>query len=426
VKHAWSCGFNDAVDEPLYVTTTFWLQCCVGCGVGVPGPGGGKRTAVPDIVIVVVPPGSRVKLPTHLHEPAWSEPKLSHAGAGSSFGPKQDWPAKPPIPVISSWMLLRVIGELPVFRIVIVQMTSVPCGPLPGLTDFVISGGVGVLVGVSVGVLVGVFVGVLVGVFVGVLVGVLLGVILGVLVGVLVGVFVGVLVGVLLGVIPGVLVAVGVTGVGVLVGVYVLVGGGGSGVFGVSVGVSVGGSGVLVGVLLGGSDVLVGVLLGITGDRGVLVGVLLGATVCSVGVTVGPVVVGCAVLPACVGVLEASTGSNVLVAEGLGTLLGVGVSTPAILVELVVGTLVMRGAVGPFGTGVTVGRTTTILSTFSTVGVGAFAGPGTTSTTAVGTLPTCTGVGVSVLWAISVARSAACASATSGPICGANTRVQGL
>ncbi len=66
-----------------------------------------------------------------------------------------------------------------------------------------------------------------------------------------------------------------------------------------------------------------------------------------------------------------------------------------------------RVAVGPLATGigVTDGRTTSTLLLI--VGVGAFGGPGTTSTTAVGTLPTCTGVGVSVLWAISVARSAA-------------------
>jgi hypothetical protein len=138
------------------------------------------------------------------------------------------------------------------------------------------------------------------------------------------------------------------------------------------------------------------------------------------------VVVGCAVALNCVGVLEASTGSNVLVAEGLGTSLGMGVSTTATFVGLVDGTLTTRVAVGPLATGigVTVGRATTTILTI--VGVGALGGPGTTSTTVVGTLPTCTGVGVSVLWAISVARSAACASATSGPICGANTSVQGL
>lgn len=96
-----------------------------------------------------------------------------------------------------------------------------------------------------------------------------------------------------------------------------------------------------------------------------------------------------------------------MVGEETGTLVGVAVSTVATPVELTDGTLMTGVALGPLaiGRGVTVGRTTTM--TLPTVGVGAFGGPGTTSTTAVGTLPTCTGVGVIVLWAISVARSAA-------------------
>ena len=303
-----------------------------------------------------------------------------------------------------SWMPVTSIGAPVRLVIVIVYLNAAPLvvGSALGalMTSIVPVVGVGVGTGVSVGVGTGVSVGVGTGVSVGVGTGVSVGVGGGVKVAV--GARVAVAVGGRVAVAVGGRVAVAVGGRGVLV-----LSGGGLGVL-VGRGVSVGcGRGVSVACVLSvgcgrgvsvacGRGVFVGFDFSVVGVGGALVGVLV--EFCDSLVLVG--------VAALVGRGEETTVAPLSVGVLVAALVGVLVNPPPAITGAV--------AVGAGGT----------VPTPGSVGVGALATGGTIASSAVGTAPTITGVAVpSKATLVAVARSAAWAFDTSGPIPGSGRSI---
>jgi hypothetical protein len=363
-------GPEDIFVPPLYVAVAPRLQYCVGCGVGVPGPIGGKYENRPVIVIRARVPAFTGSDPCQLHCPPFPG-GTAHA---LPSGPTQVSPLNVVRLLISSSILVSVICAPELFNTSIVNVTSAGLVPLDGLTRFstVTVPGVGVSVGVAVGA--GVSVGVLVATDVSVGVLVPTGVTVGIGVGIGVGTAVGTRVGTRVGGRVGTTVGGRVGG-----GCGVSVGGG----CGVSVG---GGCGVSVG---GGCGVFVAWGGGLVVDVGV------GGCGVSVAVSIGAIVdVG-----------------------GAGVSVAIGVSVGTTAVAVLRGMLVLEGATAIcLGVFVGVGWKT---STPAAVGVGALGAGGTIASSAVGSWSAGPAVGRPAML-VPVASSAACAAGTSGAIAGSS------